>query len=281
MLVVTIWWIVSFAVLFAAPISWPARFALLIPLIYIGMFVQFLLVVRYPLRPAVARFDGSDDEVGAGELSFLGRTTLRLRESGFRPIAELVFQPPARGPVRQRTLGAILDDEAGRSRAWVSATQITAPRRRTAVEMVSVSSRYADGSIRMTINAPPSRVDPGDSARRVCVYLPDVVDASMVARVHGALLAGDARGTANELTPVNDPVELGAKMYVELFEALAADGYLSREASAGEYRLTLRGALRLVGRAMPPFSTLRDRRARREAATLLASLGVAGTPPRT
>jgi hypothetical protein len=244
------------------------------------MFVQFLLVVRYPLQPAVARFDGSDDEVGAGELSFLGRNSLRLQESGFQPIAELVFRPPPRGPVRQRTLGAILDDEGGRARAWVSATEITAPQRRTSVEMVSVSSRYPDGSIRMTINAPPSRIDPADSARRVCVYLPDVVDASVVARVHVALLAGDARGTANELTPVNDPVELGAKMYSELFEALAADGYLSREPRAGEYRLTLRGALRLVGRALPPFSTIRDRRARREATALLSSLGVASAAPR-
>ena len=280
MLVLAIWWIASFAILVAAPIPWPARYALLIPLIYIGMFVQFLLVVRYPLKPAVHPFDGSDDEVGAGELSFLGRTTLRLRESGFRPIAELAFRPHARGLVRQRTLGAILDHEAGRSRAWVSATAITAPRRRTTVEMVSVSSRYPDGSIRMTINAPPSRVDPGDSRRRVCVYLPDVGDASVVARLHGALLEHDARGPANELTPVGDPLELGARMYSELFEALAEGGHLRRDARAGEYRLTLRGALRLMSRSAPPFSIIRDRRARREAAALIASLGLAGMAPR-
>ncbi len=278
-----IWWILTVLLLFWAPIPWAARYAGVIVLLYFGAVVQFLISVRHPLHPAVQRYDGSDDEVGAADLSYLGRSTLRLQQIGFQPIAELVMKwPPSRGRgLWAQTLGAILDDAAVRSRAWVSSSRMTAPQRSVTLGTVSVASRYADGGIRMTINSPPSRVDPAESERRVCVFLPDITDAATVARVHAALIERDERGEPQPLAPVEDAVELGQRMYHELFVALLEAGHLRRDERHGHYRLTLRGALRLVGRAVPPFSTVRDRRARREAAALLARLGIDAGPPPT
>ena len=139
------------------------------------------------------------------------------------------------------------------------------------VEMVA---RFKDGRS-LAVNNSPVLGSYGPVAGKTVEQFPEVRDPRRLVRLHRALM--EQMGARDELKELEPGID-GAKFLVESmlreFEQQLNTGYLRFDAAANAYRPTVKGAILMTWKQVPPVSTIRMKRVRRRAAELVVALGV-------
>ncbi|HKG91556.1 MAG TPA: hypothetical protein VKA84_06690 [Gemmatimonadaceae bacterium] len=245
--------------------------------------VLLMLLAPYWLGPVLVRltskssdapqfepFDGSADREPPPVTAHIARATGSLAGEGFRTAADLVLH----GHMDNIVTRVRLFENPATDEAAIAAGVYTLAGELGAMTMlVEFSTEFRDGSSRMTGNSPR----PGVYARRpdrTIERFPEMADAASLCRVHRALLR--RHHAPRSVAPSRyrtAPARGLAEGMVREMEGQVAAGYLWKDAAARAYRPTLKGAVLMCWKLLPPAAGLRRAAGRRRAAKLLRELG--------
>ncbi len=253
-----------------APLGGLALVALILTPFWLGP----ILIYRTQKQSASPSFEAFDparhtvpDSIGVA----LAESEAPLVGMGFSKVGEF-FQT---GFIQNMTTRvALLECPASRQYALVVGMYVNTDEAKLIANYVEVVAKFEDGRS-LAVNNSPVVGSYGRVAEKTVEQFPDVRDPRRLVRLHRALM--EQMGTLEEARPLAAEID-GATFLAESilreFEEQTRTGYLRHDASADAYRPTVKGAILMTWKQVPPISTIRMRRVRRRAAMLIAALGV-------
>ena len=228
---------------------------------------------RMSANPALVPFDPTRHHTPE-EIEAPRQDSIRtLVAAGFRAVADL-FNDDYVPNVTMRV--SLLENAATRQHAiacgmWASAGPAT-----TKLTWVEFSSTLSDGRLLLANNSAQLGAF-APVKERVVEHLPQVTDVVRLARLHRTL-ADRVRGSATIEIPTDggDPAGHLARSLARDATTQIGTGYLRLDERAGVLRPTLKGAVLMTWKMLPPFSTIRRARLARRAESLVRSLETDG-----
>jgi hypothetical protein len=220
---------------------------------------------RLKARPEFQPFEPIDPDTPRDVAVSVRRTARRLAPLGFTPWGHLRYASDAPRSTMYLTLFV---NPAERVVARLVTLYVGGQTATPWGTSLGFWTEFADGAELVTSNAqtpPPFPPRPG----RTGAVLPQVRDAGRLYKIHAELVRRSANMTDRRPPPDGDPAAYQLAVTAREMSDNAAAGYLYFDEAGEVYRLTWRGAFRLVwGQAWPVGAIRRFLRTRRAAALL-------------
>ncbi|NIM47986.1 MAG: hypothetical protein GTN78_00290, partial [Gemmatimonadales bacterium] len=227
-------------------------------------------------RPALAAYDPGRHEMPHDLARAYRENIDALTSVGFQVAADLYQQ----GWVKNVNLrAALLESADGDEKAVVAAMHAATGRPRVAVSYVEFVTKFADGRKLLVNNSPQMGVYAPVAGRTLAQFL-DVRDPARLRRIHQSLVRRHVG--PSQTMPADhrgDPAGFLSEAMVRELQEQVSTGYLWLDQDAGVFRPTLRGALLMTWKLLPPVSNLRKARLRYRANQILRELGMEGPDP--
>ena len=256
------------------PWQWLVGLGLLIPYVFGPLLVRGLS--RWPACPQFEPWSPRDEPFPTRIARYFEEVERALVPEGYLPEIWLV----QRGFVQHTTSRMRLFVHSGEESAAIAyAVESEDPRAAQFLSYIDFISYRRDGRHRITNNAPRPSPYPPIWYRELEVF-PQVRDPARLARLHRALRRLDDPHAPLPDEIRQEPLVYAADVVRRELEHQVATGYLALEPAEDLLRPTLRGALLMTWKMLPPMSWALSWRLRRRAQALLEALDNAGTDER-
>lgn len=251
---------------FLAPIPWWVSVLLVITMIYwLGPIVVFF-TQKAPASPRHMLISIADPTIPEPVRDRLEDVTMALEAQGFRDAGLLQAEPQGSTQGYVRVLQH--SDSGEVAHVLIVATLSSPPT--IAAQLVGFSTRRANGTTIRTSNSGVPAVYPPDK-RHDSARLPEVQDIAQLLRIHRHRASKSPAAVREVQRPIQDPVAFQTRIELEELAHQQRIGYWRRDSSSDMLRPTMKGALLMTLRLLPPWKQVTEKRVKEEADQLSAA----------